>query len=54
MSASPEFALESQETNGNPVEMLVIGCPLSVADGFANALRNQGQAAHLKIAESLV
>jgi len=53
MSASPEFALEGQETTGNPVEMLVVGCPLSVADGFANALRNQGQAAHLKIAESL-
>ncbi|MCB1800382.1 MAG: EAL domain-containing protein [Gammaproteobacteria bacterium] len=35
-----------------PVELLAIGCALGVADGFANALRNQGQAAHLKTADT--
>lgn len=53
MAANAEFALQSSELTGNPVEMLVVGCPLGVADGFANALRNQDQAAHLKVAESL-
>ncbi len=54
MSANAELALqETYETPGNPVEMLVAGCKLAVADGFANALRNQGQAAHVKVAESL-
>jgi diguanylate cyclase (GGDEF)-like protein/PAS domain S-box-containing protein len=36
-----------------PVEMLVVGCPLAVADGFANTVRNQGQAAHVKPADTL-
>jgi len=45
------FALEDDGTS--PVEMLVVGCPLALADGFANALRNQGQAAHIKLAETL-
>jgi len=53
MPAHAELALQYPETNGNPVEMLVIGCPIGVADGYARALRNQGQAAHLKTAESL-
>jgi len=53
MAANPEFALQNSELTGNPVEMLVVGCALAVADGFANALRNQDQAAHLKIAESI-
>ena len=52
MSANVNTALQSFGPPGNPVEMLVVGCSLSVADGYANALRNQGQAAHLKIAES--
>lgn len=37
----------------NPVEMLVVGCSISTAEGFSNALRNQGQAAHLTTADSL-
>jgi diguanylate cyclase (GGDEF)-like protein/PAS domain S-box-containing protein len=45
------FAVEDDGTS--PVEMLVVGCPLAIADGFANALRNQGQAAHIKLAETL-
>ncbi len=53
MGAHAELALPYPETGGNPVEMLVIGCPIGVADGYARALRNQGQAAHLKTAESL-
>ena len=53
MAANAEFALQGSELTGNPVEMFVVGCSLGVADGFANALRNQGQAAHLKVAESL-
>lgn len=53
MAANAEFALQSSELTGNPVEMFVVGCSLGVADGFANALRNQDQAAHLKVAESL-
>lgn len=53
MAANPEHALQASELTGNPVEMLVIGCALGVADGFANALRNQGQAAHLKTAQNL-
>ena len=52
MAAYAEAALRTFETPDNPVEMLVVGCPLAVADGFANALRNQGQAAHVKTAES--
>jgi diguanylate cyclase (GGDEF)-like protein/PAS domain S-box-containing protein len=53
MATNPEFALQHSELSGNPVEMLVVGCALGVADGFANALRNQDQAAHLKVAETL-
>ena len=53
MSAHPDFAEPLSETSETPVELLVVGCSLSVADGFANALRNQGQAAHLKTAETL-
>ncbi|MCG6966068.1 MAG: EAL domain-containing protein [Chromatiaceae bacterium] len=53
MAGQPERAVQPLEVAGNPVEMLVIGCALGVADGFANALRNQGQAAHLKTAETL-
>lgn len=53
MAALPQLAPQLSEVNGNPVELLVVGCPLGVADGFANALRNQGQAAHLKTADSL-
>jgi len=52
MAANAEYALEGTELTGNPVEMLVIGCALGIADSFANALRNQGQAAHLKTAQS--
>ena len=52
MPANAEISLPPVELTGNPVEMLVAGCALAVADGFANALRNQGQAAHLKIAET--
>ena len=53
MAAHPNLALQLPATSGNPVEMLVVGCALAVADSFANALRNQGQAAHLKIAQDL-
>ncbi len=42
-----------EDDNGSPVEILVVGCPLSMADGYVNALRNQGQAAHVKHAETL-
>ncbi|MDJ0739274.1 MAG: EAL domain-containing protein [Gammaproteobacteria bacterium] len=52
MSAYPEFAESPRDAVETPVELLVVGCSLSVADGFANALRNQGQAAHLKTAET--
>lgn len=52
MAAYPEIAETPREAAEIPVELLVVGCSLSVADGFANALRNQGQAAHLKTAES--
>ena len=53
MAAQAERALQQPEPCGNPVEMLVIGCRIGVADGYASALRNQGQAAHLKTAEDL-
>lgn len=53
MAGQPQLAPQPPEVSGNPVEMLVVGCPLGVADGFANALRNQGQAAHLKTADSI-
>ena len=53
MAVNPESALRQSEPTGSPVEMLVVGCPLGVADGYANALRNQDQAAHLKIAPDL-
>lgn len=53
MAVHAERAIQSFESGGTPVEMLVVGCPLNVADGFANALRNQGQAAHLKTADDL-
>ena len=53
MAVNPESALRQSEPTGSPVEMLVVGCPLAVADGYANALRNQDQAAHLKIAPDL-
>ena len=53
MAANAEYALEGTELGANPVEMLVIGCALGTADSFANALRNQGQAVHLKTAQSV-
>ena len=53
MASNPVTANQIIEGADAPVEMLVVGCELAVADGFANALRNQGQAAHLKIAETL-
>ena len=53
MAVNAQLLFQDEETTGNPVEMLVVGCGLDVADGFATALRNQGQAAHLKTAESL-
>ena len=53
MPASAEAAMDSSMNQNNPVEMLVVGCKLAIADGFANALRNQGQAAHVRVALSL-
>ncbi len=53
MAAYAELAMQNPELGDNPVEMLVVGCPLATADSYANALRNQGQAAHVKIADSL-
>lgn len=53
MAINAEYAPPVLDSTGNPVEMLVVGCTPTVADGFANALRNQGQATHLKIAETL-
>ncbi len=35
----------------NPVEMITIGCSLTTAEGYANALRNLGQATHLRVAD---
>ncbi len=52
MTAQTAAILAFDDETGTPVEMLVVGCPLAVADTFANALRNQGQAAHVKLAES--
>jgi diguanylate cyclase (GGDEF)-like protein/PAS domain S-box-containing protein len=53
MAAQAERALLQTEPCGNPVEMLVVGCDIGLADGYASALRNQGQAAHLKTADNL-
>ena len=53
MPASAEAAMEPSTNHNSPVEMLVVGCKLAIADGFANALRNQGQAAHVRVALSL-
>lgn len=53
MAAYPDFATAPREAPETPVELLAVGCSLSVADGFANALRNQGQAAHLKTADTI-
>ena len=53
MAATAGSMTDELEGCDAPVEMLVAGCPLAVADGFANTLRNQGQAAHLKLAETL-
>ena len=52
MAAYPDFATAPREASETPVELLAVGCSLSVADGYANALRNQGQAAHLKTADT--
>ncbi len=53
MAAHSEIAAPYPEASDSPVEMLVAGCPIGVAEGFANALRNQGQATHVKTADSL-
>ncbi len=52
MAATADELIGNLEGCDAPVEMLVVGCPLATADGFANTLRNQGQAAHLKLAET--
>jgi diguanylate cyclase (GGDEF)-like protein/PAS domain S-box-containing protein len=36
-----------------PIELIVVGCTAGTAEGYANALRNQGQAAHVRLADSL-
>ncbi|MGB5199320.1 MAG: EAL domain-containing protein [Sedimenticolaceae bacterium] len=53
MAANAQLVFQNPDTTGNPVEMIVVGCSLGIADGFATELRNQGQAAHLNTAESL-
>jgi diguanylate cyclase (GGDEF)-like protein/PAS domain S-box-containing protein len=53
MAVSANSAREFEHPAGTPVEMLVIGCTTQMADHFANALRNQGQAAHVKVAGDL-
>lgn len=45
--------MDDQTTFSTPVELLVIGCDPVVADGYANALRNQGQATHVQVAASV-
>lgn len=52
LAAHSESLLMHPDAPETPVELLVVGCALGVADGFANALRNQGQAAHLKTADT--
>ncbi len=39
--------------SSEPVELIVVGCSAGTAEGYANALRNQGQAAHVRLADSL-
>ena len=41
------------EVHSQPVELIVVGCSAGTAEGYANALRNQGQAAHVRLADSL-
>lgn len=53
MAVSANPIREYEHPTGTPVEMLVIGCNGQLADHFANALRNQGQAAHVKMAGDL-
>ncbi len=53
MAVNPDSALRPQPAPGSPVEMLVVGCSLGIADSYANALRNLDQAAHLKVATDL-
>ncbi|MCB1789881.1 MAG: EAL domain-containing protein [Gammaproteobacteria bacterium] len=53
LATDPDSLPLSGDASETPVELLVVGCELGVADGFANALRNQGQAAHLKTAASI-
>lgn len=53
MTGATERVERSGDYTGVPVELLAIGCPLGLADAFANALRNQGQAAHVKSAETV-
>lgn len=36
-----------------PIELIVVGCTAGTAEGYANALRNQGQAAHVRLADGL-
>jgi multidomain signaling protein FimX len=52
MPASAAF-MDDQTIFSTPVELLVIGCDPVVADGYANALRNQGQATHVQVAASV-
>lgn len=52
MAANAGLAVHDMDAEESPVEMLVAGCNRAMADAFANALRNQGQAAHVKVAES--
>ena len=52
MTTDATHRSDIDDDSGSPVEILVVGCPLAMADGFVNALRNQGQAAHIKLAET--
>lgn len=46
-------ASEEPATYTTPVELLVVGCDPVIADGYANALRNQGQATHVQAVPSI-
>lgn len=48
--AAPDLAMN---LDTDPVELIFVGCSAGAAEGFANALRNRGQAVHLKLADGL-
>lgn len=53
MAVTVDSVFQSLDSADTPIEMLVLGCGLNEGNAIANALRNSGQAVHVKSASNM-